>query len=180
MPDDLIHLSITQQEAQQLRALAEREQREQLTMQQHAIKVNKIVEVGQREFGHDRFDAAAQTVANTLGDRTQETMAVLKEFDAPHRHVVALADDPDRLKRFASLPVERQRAEIALAENRTAPFGYARSNADPAYLQPAFSGGRMSDQDWNSGSADLLSEREWQKQWETRQKERNERRGGRW
>jgi hypothetical protein len=175
-----VTFTATPQEVQQLKALAEREQREQKQAQQLHARASKIIEVGRKEFGHDRFDGASQAVADALGERLPQTIAVLQEFDTPHRHIVELAEDERRLQEFARLGPERQRAELSLRQNRTAPFGYSRASAEPAYLTPAFSGDRMSDADWNSGAADNLSESQWQKQWEARQKERTERRGGRW
>jgi hypothetical protein len=175
-----VTFTATPQEVEQIKRLAEREQREQKQAQQLHARASKIVEVGRKEYGHDRFDGASQAVADALGDRLQQTIGVLSESDTPHRHIVELAEDERRLQEFARLAPERQRAELALRQNRTAPFGYSRASAEPAYLTPAFSGNRMSDADWNSGAADNLSESQWQKQWEARQKERTERRGGRW
>jgi hypothetical protein len=185
MPDDQnqnqppVTFTVTPQELQHLRGLAERELRENLQAQQHGADVSKFVEVGRREFGTDRFDAASQTVANALGGRKNETLSVLRTSNTPHRHIMALADDSDRLARFAQLPLESQRAEIALMENRTAPYGHARAFAEPAYKTPALAGGPVPDADWNAGACDLMNDKDAFAEIDRRIEERVKRRGGR-
>ena len=177
MSDQNVTITATPAELEYIKDLAERDQQQAQTQ---GTDVKKFVDVGQREFGTERFDAASQALANAVGGRLNETLAVLRQADAPHRLVVELADDPQRLERFAKLSPERQRAEISLRENRNAPYGRALASADPLYKNPAFSGGPVSDADWNSGIADRMSDKDAFAEIDRRIEERVKRRGGRW
>ena len=181
MSDEQLTVTLTPQDVQQLRhlqSLSDQVQHQALTQN---ADVQKIVSVGQREYGTEKFDAASQAFANAIpAERLNDTLAVLRQADAPHRFIVELSDDPQKLERFARLSPERQRAEISLRENRAAPYGRALASADPLYKSAALSGGPVSDADWNSGIADRMSDKDAFAEIDRRWEEKCKKRGGRW
>jgi hypothetical protein len=175
--DDIVTVTATPQELEYVRGLAEREVRE---ANAHNTEVAEIVKIGQREFGAERFDKASQAFHDALGERTQATMQVLRHSQTPHRHIVEIAEDPQKLERFAKHSIEGQRAEISSKENRNASYGRVTVAADPAWKSPALSGKPVSDADWNSGIADRMSDKDAFAEIDRRWRERAEKRGGRW
>ena len=87
-----------------------------IALQTHAKELGEIIELGRTEFGTGNFDDASQIVADKLGPRTQEAVAMLRQFDFPHRLVAELANAPEKLEKLAKMPAGRLAAE--LAENR--------------------------------------------------------------
>jgi hypothetical protein len=175
--DDIVTVTATPQELEYVRGLAERELRE---TNAHKAEVDEIVKLGQRKYGA-RFDEASETLAKALGDRTQQTMQVLRHSQTPHQHIMDLAADPQRLERFAKLPIEAQRAEISSQEKGNAPYGRVIVAADPAWKNPGKNGTElMSDADWNSGASDLLSDEDFFRNANARVEKRNKARGGRY
>ncbi len=146
--------------------------------QVHLHEVNEIVSLGRETYGHDQFDADSQVVADKLGVRTAEFMALARQFDNPHKLVKHFADRPGELEALSKLPTARILTEISRIEARSAPYGHAVTRADPLWKSDASKGGRISNADWNRGVADSLTDAQFDREFNRRQAERRERRGG--
>jgi hypothetical protein len=144
---------------------------------QHIKEVNAIISLGRETYGADQFDSDSAVVAEKLGARTQEFMALARQFDNPHKLVKHFADRPGELEALAKLPTTRILTEISRIEGRSAPYGHAVTRADPLW-KDASKGGRLSNEDWNRGVADSLTEEQFDREYRRRQAERRERRGG--
>jgi hypothetical protein len=142
---------------------------------EHHKEVNAIIELGRGEFGRDQFDQDSQVVAQKLGNRTQEAMALLRQFDAPHRLIKHFADNESALDAFSKMNTARQITELARIEARSSSYGHVRTGADPAWKTPA-GRGRMSNEDWNATGGDALSDAEWHREYDRRQAQRRRRR----
>jgi hypothetical protein len=177
--DAPISINTTQREVNYVRALAERERQ---TYEKRVADTNEIVKVGYSKCGNQKFDEAAQALVNAHGGHVPEaTLDVLRSAQMPHDEIMALADDPARLQRFAKMSPEAQRAEISHREVAKAPYGRVNVAADPAYKNPALSGGPISDTDWNSAAVqDRLSDKDFYKEMDRRWEERAKKRGVRW
>jgi hypothetical protein len=174
--NDPINVSTTQAELNVVRALAEREQR---TIEQRVADANEIVKVGYSRYGNQKFDEASQALANAHGGHlSPETLDALRASEMPHEAIVELADDPQRLERFAKMSPAQQRADIFQREQRKRP--HAPVAPDPAWKSPVLKGGPVSDADWNSGAADRMSDKDFYKELDRRWEERAKKRGGRW
>jgi hypothetical protein len=144
---------------------------------QHFREVEEVIRLGQETYGRDQFDSDSQVVAEKLGARKDEFLAVARQFDSPHKLIKHFADRPGELDTLAKLPTTRMMTEIARIEGRSAPYGHATTRADPLWKSSA-SNQRLSNEDWNRGVPDTLSDAEFDRQYCARQRERAERRGG--
>lgn len=163
--------------ADELRQHFEAQNRQaQQALQEHGREVNSIIELGQSVYGAANFDAASQIVAEALGNRKDEFMATICQYDDPASIVVHLADNPARLKQLAALPTARMLVELARVEAQHKPNGHAHTMSSPEWKARA-SNKTLSDADWNSPLQDALTDKEFNRQFEARMKARAGRRG---
>ncbi|HEY8006033.1 MAG TPA: hypothetical protein VIE66_04350 [Methylocella sp.] len=146
-----------------------------IALQTHAKELGEIIELGRTEFGTGNFDDASQIVADKLGPRTQEAVAMLRQFDFPHRLVAELANAPEKLEKLAKMPAGRLAAELARIESRMTSNGHAITGADPAWKGPTVRG-RVSDADWKKSFGEGMSEAAFDKEFRRRQAGRAARR----
>jgi hypothetical protein len=144
---------------------------------EHQRDVGEIIELGRATYGIDNFDADSQTFADKMGPRTQEAMAVFRQFDNPHKLVKHFADRPAELEALSKLPTTRMMTEIARIEGRESPYGHAVTRSDPLWKSQAKGGkGLMNDADFTR-SADAMSDADFDRQLRMRRQARTERRG---
>lgn len=138
--------------------------------------VDKIIEVGRAHFGNKTFDENSAIVAETAGgsEKVPDLMNVLRHFDRPADLIQHLAGNEDQAKQIARLSPERKAvalAGIAQQLGHTTAIG-----ATPAYKRPETLSGRMSDEDWNQGGSDLLTDAQFHREADRRAAERAKRR----
>jgi hypothetical protein len=158
---------LTQQELDHLVA------QNKMAVAQHEKEVNEIVAIGQDNYGAQVFDDASQTIADKLGPRAQELMLLAKQFDAPHRLIVELSNNPEQLERLGKMPTARMITELARIESRMAPHGHVSTGAAPAWKGQK--GGRVSDTDWRANAGDNLSDKAWSREFDRRMAARGQR-----
>jgi len=137
-------------------------------MAQHHKEVGEIIELGQNSYGKKDFDEASQVVADVLGEKAVNLMALVRGFDHPAEIVMHLAGNEQRLKDFAKLRPEQQGTELFRIEAQMSPFGQVRSGADPAWKDPEIRKGRVSDGEWSQNGGANLSDAQWHREYDRR------------
>jgi hypothetical protein len=140
---------------------------------------SSIEDLGRQTFGAEPFDGAVAALAEKLGpDHTRAFTQVASQFDSPHEIVMKLADDEQRLAAMRQMPPTKFVTEIARiqaelrpreATRRTTPTGGSEAEWRKLHNSP---NRILSDADWGGGLADQLSEDQWQRNWEKRQRDR--------
>jgi hypothetical protein len=134
---------------------------------------DEITKLGRDTFGAKVFDDAVDTLAAKLGPGIRAFTQIASGFDSPHQLVVKIASDERRLDAMARMTPAQAATEIARAEAELAPHGTTRGGHTPAWKQLAKSENAiLSDSEWGNGQSDRLTEDQWQKNWEMRQKRR--------
>lgn len=151
------------------------EAQNRIAAETHAREVDQIIEIGRNQFGAANFDDAADVVAKKLGPRSQEFMAIARQFDRPHEIVAHLANNESRLDQLSKLSTERQIIELGRIEAQFAPHGNVNTGADPLWKTPAVRSGRVSDEEWSRHAGEGLSERQWAREFDRRMAERSKR-----
>jgi hypothetical protein len=151
--------------------------RQQMAEARFQKDISDIVDIGRTEFGSDTFDQHSHVIAEKFGDRRREFMAVASQFDAPHRIIVHLSDNPRRLETIAKLPTHRMIAEIAKIESEMSPHGHSETFAEPSWRRPESRTGRVSDSDWKRNYGANLSDAQFDKEFNRRMTERAKERG---
>jgi hypothetical protein len=151
----------------------ERQLRAQAEMAEAAFAKDcaSIEDLGRQTHGAQVWDEAVQTVTGKLGpEATRGFSQIVSQFDDPVSVVMHLSNNPGRLEALAKLPAARAVTEIARieAEHHSAT---PRAGHEPQW-KGIKSGGILSNDAWNNGAGDQLSEAQWQKNWEARQKDR--------
>jgi hypothetical protein len=160
------NIYLTDEQAAAIQAAAAQDLKKQA---EHEAAIKRVVQVGQEQFGTERFDEARRAFDGISG----ETAAVLLGSDVAPQHIVELANDSEALERFKKLPPRRQQQFLDQRQASKAPFGNVDTGPQPAWMarQPQ---GRLSDKDWNSRIQDLMPIDEWSKEFDRRQALRRE------
>jgi hypothetical protein len=162
------NLYLSDEQAAAIQAAAAQEQQKQA---EHESAIKRIVQVGQEQFGTEKFDEARRAFDGISG----ETAAVLLGSDTAPQDIIELANNPAELEKFLKLPPRRQQQFLDRRAATRSPYGHVATNAQPAWMarQPQ---GRLADKDWNSGIQDLMPIDEWSKEFDRRQRLRFEER----
>jgi CO/xanthine dehydrogenase Mo-binding subunit len=136
--------------------------------------IRDIVEIGRTHFSTATFDDQSQTVADVLGDKKNQVLQILAEFDRPHEVIAHLAQNEAQLKKLATLSPARQVIEIGKIEARLS--SSVNTGADPLWKTPAVRSGRVSDADWKTSFGEGLDDKRFDKEFWRRQEERGKRR----
>jgi hypothetical protein len=154
---------------EQVAALRQAQAAEAQQQQAHLNAAQKAIQIGREEFGTDRFDTARAA----FSDLSEQSVAVLLNSDDAPRHIVELANDPEALKKFKELPLNRQQQFLDRRQKDLAPYGHVHTGPTPQW-QMRDNSGRLSDSNWNSRAQDFLSDDQWSKEYDRRMAKRFE------
>jgi hypothetical protein len=129
--------------------------------------MDQLVEVCRTNFGEENFDRAAEVVVSKLGqERADVLRRALPSTNNPGEIITHLESNPNRLESMAKMSQDDFVFEIARIEAERGPRT-AHGN-EPAWMNQAKHGGRVSDARWAATGGDELSDRAWHREFDRR------------
>jgi hypothetical protein len=145
-------------------------------LQTVALESSALIQTGQERWG-ERFNEASQVVADKLGpEKVPGFMDVNRQMDLGPDIIMHLADNPGRLEALARLPVERMSTELARIEAQMSPHGRVTTDPNAAWKQTSSRTGRVSDVDWKRNHGANLTDEQWHREFDRREREKAGRR----
>lgn len=145
--------------------------RYEMDLAQHDLEASRIEEIGHQTFGK-QFQEDAIAFAETFGERKQEAVAILRQFDQPAEIIKHLADNPRRLAEMVRMPTARLMTEFSRIESQMAPSGYTETSINPRWKTAPRESGRASDDEWRANGASRLTDDQWNRDFDRRHKEK--------